>query len=195
MYSTDRGTNFLPLSRVTEGLAERGVQVDFREELPAVLTDYDLVLLAGIPLVRLPPTKIAQLQERLRQGGHVVLAADAFFVGTSQTATWLMQPFGLVMESKDAGSSVTNVTVVPDPLTDQVHRLSFWRPARITVTDPAQGKLLVQDQDGGGGFVAVSRAPGRGELRVVAQSLWWHWLTQDPEKVDNVPLLENLLRP
>jgi len=78
------------------------------------------------------------------------------------------------MENDDAGSAVANVVVAADPLTDHVQRVNFWRPARIAVTDAVQGKVLVQDQEGPGGFVAVSRAPGRGELRVVAQSLWWN---------------------
>ena len=195
MYSTDDGTRFLPLAQVTEHLAERGVQVDFREELPEVLTGYDLILLAGSPLVRTPAAKIQQFRERIALGAHVVLAADAFFVGTSQTATELMKSYGLQMENDDAGSAVTNVVVATDPLTDCVRRVNFWRPARITVTDAAQGKVLVQDQAGLGGFVAVSRAPGRGELRVVAQSLWWNWLKEDPAQVDNVQLMENLLQP
>jgi hypothetical protein len=169
--------------------------VDFREELPEILTGYDLILLAGGSLVRLPAQRILQLRDRIALGGHVVLAADAFFLGTSQTATELMKPYGLQMESRDAGSVVTNVLVARDPLTAQVQRVSFRRPARITVTDAAQGKVLVQDQEGLGGFVAVSRAPGRGELRVVAQSLWWNWLKEDPAQVDHVQLMENLLQP
>jgi hypothetical protein len=98
------------------------------------------------------------------------------------------------MENNDAGSAVTNVVVAADPLTDHVQRVNFWRPARIAVTDAVQGKVLVPDQEGPGGFVAVSRAPGRGELRVVAQSLWWNWLKADPAQVDNAQLTANLLQ-
>jgi len=91
-YSTGDGSHFLPLAQVTEHLAERGVQVDFREELPEFLTGYDLILLAGGSRAALPAAKMQQLQERIALGGHVVLAADAFFYGASQTVTELMTP-------------------------------------------------------------------------------------------------------
>ena len=71
--------------------------------------------------------------------------------------------------------------------------MDFFRPSQIDVTDPAQGKLLVKAEDGHGGYLAVSRKPSRGEVIVLAQSLWWSWIRSDPAKADNLRLLENLL--
>ena len=88
---------------------------------------------------------------------------------------------------------MTNAQVVANLLTGGAKQLDFHRPSLIVVTDPSQGELLVRSGDDPGGFVAVSRQAGRGEVIVLTQSLWWSWIRSDPAKVDNLPLLENLL--
>jgi hypothetical protein len=133
------------------------------------------------------------LRKFVSDGGRLVLVADAFFYGTAPRANELLGSYGMEIIDKDAGLGITNSTVNADSFTSGVKRVGFWRPAPIKVTDPTQAKLLVVNEDGEGGFVAVSRSPNRGEVIVVTQSLWWNWIRSDPANFDNCLLLENLL--
>jgi hypothetical protein len=192
-YATEHGRDFEPLADLTTRLANKGIRVDLRQQLPSSLSGYSTVLLAAESLCGLNPQRIPALRKFVSDGGRLVLAADAFFSGTAPKADELLGSYGLEIIDKDAGRGITNSTVIADPFTSGVKRVGFWRPAAIKVTDPAQAKLLVVDEDVGGGFVAVSRSPNRGEVIVVTQSLWWNWIRSDPTNVDNCLLLENLL--
>ena len=62
--------------------------------------------------------------------------------------------------------------------------------------DPKQAKLLAATKaDDQCGFIAVSRSAGRGDVILLAQSLWWNWLNRDPGEGENARMLENLLAP
>lgn len=193
--STSQGADFAPMVSILSRLAEDGILIDVMRDPPADLTRYQLILMAGSTLASPPKGLEARWREHLLAGRHLVFAADAFFCGTSQTADSFLRPWGLIMSHRDAGLEVSNVVVESDALTKEAHHVSFWRPAMIAVTDPSQGKLLVRSTDYDGGFVAVSRKDGRGEVRVLAQSLWWYWVGNHTNEPDCARLLEALLRP
>jgi hypothetical protein len=192
-YATGQGRDFEALAGLTTRLAKRGIRVDLCRQLPSLLSGYSTVLLAAESLTGLNPTRASAFRKFVSAGGRLVLAADAFFVPTALKANELLGSYGLQIINKDAGLGITNSTVIADPLTSGIRRVDFWRPASIKVTDASQARLLVTNEDGAGGFVAVSRSPNRGEVIVVTQSLWWNWIRSDPRKVDNCLLLENLL--
>jgi len=61
-------------------------------------------------------------------------------------------------------------------------------------TDSSQAKLLATTKaDDQCGFIAVSRAAGRGDVIVLAQSLWWSWVRPDSAKNEQARMFENLL--
>ena len=192
-YSTGKGSDFEPLSNLTSRLSQHGVNIDFRQHLPRLLSGYSAILLGGSELAKLNSAQVVQVKKFVSGGGRLVVAADAFFVPTTPKANELLTSYGLEIIDRDAGKGVTNSAVIADLFTSGVKRLEFWRPAPIKVTDPAQAKLLVVNEDGVGGFVAVSRLPNRGEVIVVTQSLWWNWIRSNPTNADNCLLLENLL--
>jgi hypothetical protein len=106
-----------------------------------------------------------------------------------------LQPFGLSLGSRDAGMALTANRVVSDPFTAGVGSLEFWRPTCITVTDPSQGRLLATTVDNPQcGFLAVSREQGRGEIVVLAQSLWSYWIRPD-NGANQARVLQQLLLP
>ncbi len=192
-YATGNGSDFEPLGALNRRLAERGVRVDYCRNLAQPFSGYRTILLADSQMAGLAPPQAQQLKSFVTGGGRLILAANAFFVPTVPTANTLLESYGLQIVNQDAGMAVTNAGVVPDVLTSEVVHVDFFRPSIISVTDPAQGKILVQAEDSEGGYVAVSRQPSRGEVIVVTQSLWWSWIASDPTAADNSLLLENLL--
>lgn len=192
-YATGDGKDFEPLATLNRRLSERGVKVDFCRHLPRNLNGYGTILLAGSEMARLDSAQTKSLRQFVAGGGRLILAANAFFVPTVPKANTLLNPYGLQIVDRDAGWAVTNAQVVPDILTEGIKHVDFHRPSLITVTDPSQGKLFVFAGDAPGGFMAVSRQGGRGEVLVLTQSLWWTWIGAEPSKADNLLLLENLL--
>jgi len=196
MYSTDDGRMFQALTDVTTRLAERGVRVDFREHLPKSLDPWNVVLLGDMALLKVDARTIDRLQRFVARGGRLIVSADAFMVGTAPKANDLVNCYGLRIDNKDAGDSMEASRIVPDPLTTGVTGLSFFRPACVSVTDSRQAKLLgAMTDDEQCGFIAVSRASGRGEVVLLAQSLWWVWVQPHSGKGDNARMLENLFEP
>lgn len=194
-YSTENGGDFEPLTALTSRLAERGVQTDFLENLPSPLDRWQVVLLGTDALVRLDPRRVAQVQAFVRQGGRLILSADAFYDTTARQANRVLEPFGLMLGSRDVALRVTADRVAADPLTAGVSSLEFWRPTGITVTDPRQGRLLATTSDSPGhGFLAVSREAGRGDLVVLAQSLWSFWILP-ASGTNQAWVLQHLLTP
>jgi hypothetical protein len=193
-YSTGDGRNFEPLAVLNSRLAARGVRVDFFRRLPPSSLNYNTILLAGTELVNLDQAGEDQLRKFVAGGGRLILAANYFYRGTVASANRLLGTCGIQINDIDVRGA-TNLPVVPDLLTSGVTNVDFSRPSPISVTDAAQGRLLVRTTDGLSGYVAVSRQPGRGDVMVLAQSLWWNWIRTDPAKADNLKLLENLLAP
>lgn len=194
-FATENGRDFEPLANVGSWLAENGVRVDYLENLPRRLDDWQVLLLGTDALVNLDEAGQRRVQEFVRRGGRLVVSADAFFFGTTASANRVLQPFGLSLGSRDAGMGLTANRVVPDPLTAGVGTLEFWRPTCITVTDPSQGRLLATTVDNPQcGFLAVSREKGRGEIVVLAQSLWSYWIRPD-NGPQQARVLQQLLLP
>jgi hypothetical protein len=192
-YSTGNGRDFEPLADLITRLTAKGLRLDLCRHLPSLLSEYSAILVGGDTIARLNPAQGSALRKFVSGGGRLVVAADAFFVPTTPRANEVLSAYGLEIIDRDAAKGVTNSAVIADPFTAGVKRLDFWRPAPIKVTDQTQAKLLVVNDDGPGGFVAVSRSPNRGEVIVVTQSLWWNWIRSNPTNVDNSLLLENLL--
>lgn len=132
----------------------------------------------------------------MSKGGRLIVVADAFFGGTAPKANELVERHGLRIDTNDAGNLMLTSKITPDLLTQGVSKLSFYRPARVWAADPKQARLLaVMAEDEAGGFIAVSRAAGRGNVVLLAQSLWWNWIRSEGSEGDNARMLENLLSP
>jgi uncharacterized protein DUF4350 len=195
-YATGNGRDYEPLTAVTTRLAERGVRIDFLHDLPKSLNGWNVILLGGSTLTDLQAGSVDRLQEFVAKGGRLIVAADAFFVGTAPKANDLLNRHGLHMASKDAGRQMQTSRITPDPLTAGVSELSFFRPARVWATDSQRAKVLATMKDDEEfGFIAVSRSSGRGDVVLLAQSLWWSWAKADSEGNDNARMFENLLAP
>jgi hypothetical protein len=189
--STPSGLDFVSAAKVLTALK---VQLDCLRELPPQLKDYQTILLAEGTLVSLKDEELARLVAFVRGGGRLVIAANAFFVGTVAKANQIIADCGLTILDKDYTPTVTVTNIVPDSLTKDIHRLEFFRPSLIRVTDSSKAKILAPAPTLDGGFVAVARLPTGGEIIVFTQSLWWNRL-ETKNGSDNIRLLRNLLRP
>ncbi len=107
-YSTGNGRNFEPLAAINTHLAEQGIRVDFCQTLPNSLSPYRTILLGHNEMAGLGAIQAEKLRKFVAGGGRLILAADAFFVPTVPSANRLLTSFGLQIENKDAGMSVTN---------------------------------------------------------------------------------------
>jgi hypothetical protein len=195
-YSTEHGSDFEALAGITSRLAAQGIQIDFLRQLPASLAKWNVVLLGEDAMAGLTGRSMTRLNQFLSAGGRLILTADAFYGDTDLKANQFMAPHGLMMDTKDAGGNLQTTNLVPDRFTAGISLLGFFRPARIWVTDPDRARLLAMfEADQNSGFLAVSRAPGRGEIVVLSQSLWWMWIQSDAGRggIENARLLENLL--
>lgn len=195
-YSTGDGRTFEPLAGISTRLAEQGVRLDFLHDLPKALDGWNVILVGGTTLVRLDAKGVIRLQQFVAGGGRLVVCADAFFVGSNSKADDLLNRYGLRMDTKDTFFGVRSSRPVADLLTAGVTELTFQRPVCVWLTDPRQAKLIAtMIEDEQCGFIAVSRAAGRGEVIVLAQSLWWNWVRSELGVGDNARMLENLLAP
>ena len=189
--ATDDGAQF---DVITAVLSRLGMPVDLMHHLPSDLRPYQCVLLGEGTLVHLTENDAAALDTFVESGGRLVIACNAFFVGTVKMANDLLRDRGLQVVDQDHGSFISLSNIISHVLTREVHHLEFQRASLIRVTDPAKAKILVPAPNADGGFLAVANQPNSGEIIVLGQSLWWHWVQQFKENNDNARLLENLLR-
>jgi hypothetical protein len=166
------------------------------------LSKYDCVLLSGGALVFLTPKDVKRLRAFAEAGGKVVVAANAFMVGSVKKANELLTPYGLQMADEEARAREKNdVTVkwfdIDQVLIDNgVKSARFFRASPVAVTDRKAGRVLVKSSgvgQPGDGFVAVTKA-GKGEVVALGDSLWCFWISGERSKgADNAKLLRWLL--
>ena len=197
-YSSDETEYGSDLDAATMVLASLKAQIDCLHQLPAQLEVYQTILLAEDALLSVKDEQVSRLQKFVRNGGRLVIACNAFLVGTVANANEIIADYGLKVVDKDytRTATVTTVTnIVQDVLTKGIRRLGFFRPSLIQVTDPSKARIIAPAPTQDGGFVAVSSLANGGEIIVLAQSLWWHRLESATNGADNARLLRNLLMP
>jgi hypothetical protein len=190
-FATEDGSSFAAVTRVLSSLTS----VDCTDELPATVEPYRTILLGDSALSRISPKDVTRMRTFVEKGGRLILPCDAFFQGTIPKANEILAGYGLMVVTNDMGGNHHATNIISDPLTRGVTRLEFYRPSPIVVTDSGKGKLLALDPRGAGGFVAMTRAPGGGEIIVITASLWWNWVGQFKDNPDNSRLLQNVLSP
>ena len=197
-FSTDDATLFAAWLKLVEGADLDVHYLEVRRGSPVLrdidLANFDVVLLGEGGLVLLVDSEVERLKAFAGRGGRIVVAANAFFVGSVAKANELLTPHGLRMiDTETHGDNEFDLgadAILAHPLTEGVRVLYFHRPSPTTVTDRSRGKLLVSAPPyPGDGFVAVARA-GDGEVVALGESLWWNWVG----KADNALLLRNLLK-
>jgi hypothetical protein len=187
--STDEGSAFDPLLDVVRSSK---ADVSYARRLPEDLSGFDVLLLAGSELHGIQDHQIALVKRFVAGGGRLILAANYFFRGTVAKANAILEGYGIVIEDAEPDRQVETERIAADPLTEGVKGLSFFRPSPVKATDPGKAKVLVESLRGDGtGYVAVWR--GEGEVVVLGQSLWWHWIGKEGASGDNGRLLRNLL--
>lgn len=208
-YATGNGRELEPLTGLTSRLADRGVRVDFRDDVPKSLDGWNVVLVSDSALrtgeIRvgggvhpgLEKDGMKRLHQFVARGGRLVVVASTIHERTVQVANVLLDPYGLGLGTREAGGvNLVATEIAADPLTEGVAGLTFSGTSFVAATDAAQAKLLAAGkEDSEIGFIAVSRAPDRGEVVVISQSLWWHWVTGESGEGDNAKMFENLLAP
>jgi hypothetical protein len=168
------------------------------------LKKFDCVLLSGAGLVDLTPADLKKVRAFAEGGGRVVVAANAFFVGTVKKANTVLAGYGLEMRDEEArGANRAGVTVDKSGLDTKVVKAGvksahFFRASPVAVANARPGQVLVKASgvgQPGDAFVAVARA-GKGQVIALGESLWWNWISeQRANKTDNAKLLRYLLAP
>jgi hypothetical protein len=116
-------------------------------------------------------------------------------MGFVAQANRLVADGGLEVMDRDFARlvSVTNLPV--DSMTEGIARVDLHRPSpiQLTKTHGVEVSVLVPSPNGTDAFVARTRQDGAGEIGVLTESLWWHWLKQFETNADNARLLSNLV--
>jgi hypothetical protein len=168
------------------------------------LTKFDCVFLDGGGLHGLTEDDVKKLRKYAEGGGRVVVAANAFFVGSVAKANAVLADYGIQMRDMEArGVGQNEVTLGKDDLhprlvKDKIESATFFRASPVVVTDDKLGRVLAKASgvgEAGDGFVALGTA-GKGEVIAIGQSLWWNWITPERAKgSENAKLLRWLLVP
>jgi len=185
-------TSFLEVVRSSK------LDVNYTRYLPRQLSSFDVILLTGRALAVLDDMRVQSLNKYIRGGGRVIVAANAFFLGSVTRANELLEGHGLILENRDIHSTAKkpqdrsrfeSKLVTRDKLTADVSLLKFRRASPIKVITPSMAKILVHSPfSESEGTIAVSR-PGEGEIVVLSQSIWWLWAGRGG---DNAQMLRNL---
>jgi hypothetical protein len=207
-YSTAHGGAFKPW---TDLVKDASVDVSYLLSSPgkAVFRDLDLgrfdcVLLAETGLMELTPREVTKVRQFAEAGGRVVVAANAFFVGSVKQANLVLNGYGLLMRDEEArGPAANDVTLRKGDLDPEVVKagvgsVHFFRASPVVVTDEKAARILARavgvGRDGDG-FVAIGRA-GKGQVIALGESLWWNWIGgRRADGADNARLLRWLLVP
>jgi hypothetical protein len=184
--TTENGSDFQAL---TETLSTLPFQIDCLERLPTRLDSYRTILLAEGSLVKASDDEIARLRSWVQGGGRLILACDAFFVGTVPKANQILAGLGLEVVDQDYAFQTIVTQVTDDPLTRGVNRMRFHRPSLIHVKAPEIARGLALAPGGEGALIAVARSRQGGEVLVLGNSLWWAWSQH------NATMLRNMLQP
>ncbi len=86
-YATEDGRLFEPLAGLSSRLAQENVRIDFLHKLPASLSDYRTILLAGSIMAQLTPAQTARLENFVASGGVSSWRPMPFSLPRLQTRT------------------------------------------------------------------------------------------------------------
>ena len=186
--STDHGTDF---SIVVSILSSMRAQVDYVRELPGSLEPYSLVLIAEREMSQLSQAEGTEVKNLMLRGGRVVLSCNSFWGGTVNGANRIAEQFGLsIVDSEEPGKrQCTNIA--SDLLTENVKSVWVHRPSPVQIKLDTAKPLVFGP--GGNCYAGVARPITGGELIVLTQSLWWHWVNELATNSDNAILLRNFL--
>jgi hypothetical protein len=206
-YSTGDGNDLKPWTDLARDAALDVSYLDVERGKPVFrdlnLATYQTILLADNGLLDLTPEDVKRVREFIEAGGRVVLAANAFMVGSVVKANEVLAGSGIEMQDVEAQGLLVNAAT-DDPglssvLVDAgIKSVRFFRGSPTIVTEPRSGQVLVRAEGVGreeDGFVAMAEVK-RGQVLTLGQSLWWSWITEKKaDGADNSALLRWLLTP
>lgn len=166
------------------------------------LSKYEVLFLPASALVFLTDEDVKKARAFAEKGGRVVVAANAFMVGSVKAANKVLDGYGLEMRDTESrnpkGVTLTRDDLAPKLQAVGVKSLEFFRASPIAVTNKDKARVLanaVGVGEKGDGFVVTAKV-GKGEMIVIGQSLWWSWIHKERAKgSDNAKLLRWLLAP
>lgn len=169
--------------------------------MPKELISYRTILFSCEALAVSDDKTLLQLMEFVEAGGRLIITANAYFRQTAPQANRLLEGFGLEIEDRDWPDRECIVDrIAENRYTTGVTKLKFFRPSLIRLTEAGKGSVLVPAPPKEGvdtseaGFVVVAPSGNGGEVIVLGQSLWWHWLGQNANGGDAKRLLANVLQ-
>ena len=190
--STQNGSDF---NAMTQLMMENFVDINYLENFPKDLARFDTLILAEDAYWKLSRRKIKAIEKFLKKGGKLIVFADYFFGDSVRKANSIVYRYGLhlLLTEYPGEVIVEEHSIVPCSFTKGVKRLRFFRPSPVIATSP-KAKILVRvPNNKARGFVAVSKAEGKGLVVVIGESLWWSNLS-DGISYDNGKLLINILK-
>jgi hypothetical protein len=206
-YSTDRGEMF---KGWTDLVKDASLDVSYLLVTPGkpVLRDLDLskfdcILLAESGLISAQTADFKRVRAFAEAGGRVLVAANAFFMGTVDRANAILDGYGIKVINEEARHGTDDVTLEkgnfdPSLVKAGLKTARFFRASPVRVTDDRLGQVLVTAAGvgtPGEGFVASAKA-GKGEVIALGESLWWSWIAADQARgTDNALLFRRLLEP
>ena len=202
-YSTGSGKDFQGWRDVVDAAGLDASYLLVRDKKAATrdidLSKFDCVLMAPDALVRQTDDDVKRVRAFAEKGGRVVLAANAFFVGSTKGANAILDGYGLEFKDVEAPQAaeiaVTKDNLDADVVKAGVEKAKFYRASPVK-TD--KGRVLVSTPEfelAGYGYAATAKA-GKGEVVALGVSLWWNWVSEKrAADSDNGKLLAYLLVP
>lgn len=187
--TTEDGAVFKTAARL---LSELSLDVDCRHTMPPSLAAYRAILLSEECLADLSEADVVRVRGFAAGGGRVILACNAFMVGTVAAANAILEGHGLRVVDADHAREAEVTRLAADPLTRGVQKLWFFRPSLIKTLD-SEARGLAWSQDEEGAFIAVRRLHGGGEIIVLGASMWWNWIREFETDSDNFQMMKSLL--
>lgn len=160
--------------------------------LPKKLARLDVILLAEGWADHISDNIIYYLNEFVKSGKRLIVAAAPGSSDSLRGANSLLEPYGMRMINDQWNREVDAKRTIFDPLATSVRTLGFYHPAGIEILDPSVATILAPAPTGKSGLVAVAR-PGKGEVVAIGLSFVSSWLGEEAEGFDNVQMLRNLL--
>jgi hypothetical protein len=162
------------------------------------LSGFQVILLGTEGVSELTDVDLDRLHEFVGNGGRLVVTASASHTGSVDHLNRVAKRYGLIMFDTDIPAPpsvglkvpwIESATIQASPLTQNVAKVTLLRPAPVAAIDRVSATILVADGSGNG-LIGHARR-GRGDIVVIATSLWALWLN-DVES-DNARLMRNIL--
>jgi archaellin len=195
MYSTDHPEIWKTFTDIMDiglvNVSYVGYHRGYYGAFPSDVESYDITLVDGGGLCSLVSNEIDYLKNYIKNGGNLIICADAFMIGSVEQANRIANDFGLSIRDEEYGYEIFITDFTPHPITKGVARLRVLRPSPVeALTVRAVALAHPPSVSENEGILAISEQSGK--MIVLGNSLWWYSFLYYGWSYDNPQLFLNI---